>query len=315
MPCTSPLTAYRSTEQSSSGGYGITFNAVKALNPHNPMKVPCGQCIGCRLDKAQAWAIRCTHEAQMHKDNCFITLTYDQQSVPADYSVKLRDWQLFMKRLRKHYGQGVRFLAVGEYGGRGLRPHYHALLFGMRFGDERLLKVGKHGPIFRSPTLERLWPSGTHEIDAVNARTAGYCARYSMKKVNGDRADAHYTRVSPIDGNTYRVSTEFMVMSRRPGLGTSWLQKHKAVSFGTYTRQDGSTRLAVAADYIIIDGQRRKVPRFYTDKLNEEETKKLKQARKRASLPHKSNNTPERLKVREKIQSIRAKRLLRTMES
>lgn len=316
MPCTSPIKAYRSRQRAANGGYGITFQATKALNPDLPIMMPCNQCISCKLDRAYQWAARCHHEAQMHEHNAFITLTYNDQSVPTDYSVKLRDWQKFMYRLRKAHGHRIRFLAVGEYGGLYHRPHYHALLFGHWFPDQVLVKHGKFGPVYTSSKLSDLWPFGSHQLEAVTPRSAGYCARYSMKKVNGDRADPHYTRISPIDGNTYRVATEFMVMSRRPGIGSTWFDKHKADAFPTATvTRDGKTFTRPMADFIVIDGQRRKVPTFYQRKLTDDEAEKVKRLHKRASLKHKSNNTPERLKTREALQQIRAKRLLRTMES
>lgn len=237
----------------------------------------------------------------MHEHNQFITLTYDDQSVPADYSVKLRDWQLFMKRLRHTQPGKVRFFAVGEYGDIGLRPHYHALLFNCDFPDKKFIKKSQFGRVYTSELLRELWPHGSHEIDSVTQRSADYCARYTLKKQNGDRADPHYTRVSPIDGNTYRVATEFCVMSRRPGIGHTWFAKFAGDAF--------------PSDYIIIDGQRRKVPRYYLNKLAEHEQTPIKRARKRNGLKHRANNTKARLAVREEIQSLRAKRLLRKLES
>ena len=64
----------------------------------------------------------------MHDASCFFTLTYDDENVPADYSVKLSDWQKFIRRTRKRIGlKGLRFAGGGEYGELGLRPHYHGL--------------------------------------------------------------------------------------------------------------------------------------------------------------------------------------------
>lgn len=308
MTCFHPLKAFRSTERNqATGRYGLTFNPIKALNSAMPISVPCGQCIGCRLDKAQAWAARCHHEAQMHDHNCFITLTYDDQHVPQSYSVELRHWQLFMYRLRKHFGlTKVRFLACGEYGDRTLRPHYHALLFGVDFHEDRVLlrtRGREKLRVYTSPDLAKLWPLGSHEIGTVSYKSAGYVARYAMKKVLGDQVtkDNHYNRRSPIDGNMYRVAPEFCVMSRRPGLGTSWFEKFKTDAF--------------PSDFLIVEGRRIRVPPFYLKKLKDDEQHPIKRARKRAALKHRDNNTKARLAVREEVQSLRAKRLLRTLES
>lgn len=302
MPCYHPIKAFRSTERSpTTGRYGIVFNSNKALIEGSSFAVPCGKCIGCRLDKAYQWSARCLHESRMHAQSVFITLTYDQQHVPADYSVKLRDWQLFMKKLRHKMPGKIRFLAVGEYGDIGLRPHYHALLFNCDFSDKVYVKQSEYGRVYTSKLLLELWPHGSHEIGSVTQKSADYCARYTLKKQNGDRADPHYTRVSPIDGNTYRVATEFMVMSRRPGIGATWFDKFASDAF--------------PSDFIIIDGQRRKVPRYYLNKLSENEQKPIKRARKRNGLKHRGNNTKARLAVREEIQSLRSKRLFRKLES
>lgn len=302
MTCYHPLKAYRSQEiNPETGRYGLTFSATKALVEGSFVTVPCGRCIGCRVDRSRQWAMRCLHEAKMHDQNCFVTLTYDDQSVPIDYSVKIRDWQLFMKRLRKRIGHNrVRFFAAGEYGDRLLRPHYHALLFGYDFPDKVLYTTRRKLEVYRSPLLAEVWPYGLHEIGSVTFQSAAYTARYCIKKVGGSAADEHYNRVSPVDGRCYRVSPEFAVMSRRPGIGTSWFERFKTDAF--------------PSDYLIVDGKKVKPPKFYLDKLEEEEAKPVKRERKAFAVANRDNNTKERLAVREEVQSLRAKRLNRTLE-
>ena len=118
MPCYHPLKAVKSTERSEkTGKHLIAFSSTKALVQGHFLLLPCGQCIGCRADRSQQWGIRSTHEAQMHDASCFFTLTYDDENVPADYSVKLSDWQKFIRRTRKRIGlKGSRFAGGGEYG-------------------------------------------------------------------------------------------------------------------------------------------------------------------------------------------------------
>lgn len=272
------------------------------MNSLNPLSLPCGQCIGCRLDRAQQWAIRCYHEASMYQHNAFITLTYDNTHIPTNHSLAIREWQLFMKKLRKHFAPSkIRFFACGEYGPQTLRPHYHALLFNCYFPDQKLLKtLSNNQKLYTSETLTSLWSYGLPTIGAVNYQTAGYCARYVVKKWTGKLADDHYFRVSPIDGKTYRVMPEFSVQSRMPGLGTAWFEKYKSDCF--------------PSDFLIVDGHKVPVPRFYSLKLEEEQLNKIKRTRKRASLPHKPNSTPERLKVREILKHEQAKRLGRNLK-
>lgn len=308
MTCYHPIRAYRSREfNKTTGKYGIAFDATKALNADLALSLPCGRCIGCRDDKKREWALRAKHEAQMagFGNSSFITLTYTDEHVPIDYSVKLRDWQLFMKRLRKDLGETkVRFLACGEYGDKLFRPHYHALIFGHGFPDRKLYYQDDRGdPHYKSAQLERLWPVGYCDVADVTWRSAKYVAGYVMKKMVGSQADDHYNRVSPIDGNTYRVATEFCVMSRRPGLGTSWFEKFQADAF--------------PSDFLVVEGQKVKPPKFYLKLLDEHAQTKIKRARKRVSIQprQRENSTPARLKVREKVQSLRTKRLLRKLES
>lgn len=236
----------------------------------------------------------------MHPDNCFITLTYNDQSVPTDYSVKLVDFQDFMKRLRESLQpKRIRFLACGEYGGEKLRPHYHALIFNHSFPDKKLVKIRRGIPVYASTSLSKLWTFGTHEIGTLTYKSAAYTARYSLKKIGGDTADDHYTRRSPVDGQFYRVASEFLVMSRRPGLGTEWFNKFKADFF--------------PCDFLIVDGRKMKPPAFYLKLLQEDEAQKLKRERKVFARKHREDNTSARLRVREAVQEHKTKLLKRTL--
>lgn len=256
--------------------------------------VACGQCIGCRLERSAQWATRCVHEASLHQVNSFVTLTYNDQHLPLDGSVNKRHVQLFLKRLRKiHAPAALRYFACGEYGDQLQRPHYHALLFGIDFADKRQHSLGKSGPLFVSDLLDETWRMGHCFIGSVTSRSAGYVARYCLKKVNGPLADAHYQGRSP----------EFLLMSRRPGLGSGWFERFKSDCY--------------PSDFAVIDGRRRSVPRYYDKLLDRSEPEKLeivKEARLRAANRFKSELTPDRLAVREEVTSARTGTLLRTLE-
>lgn len=299
MTCYSPLTGYKAQERNpDTGKHRITFNPHKALVEGSSLKLPCGQCIGCRADRSQAWGVRCRHEARMHDASCFFTLTYDEQNVPHDYSVKLRHWQLFIDRTRKRTGlKGLRFAGGGEYGELGLRPHYHGLFFNYDFPDKRFIRKRNGYPVYSSELLGELWPFGSCELGSVTHASAEYCARYALKKITGKRADDHYWRVSPVDGEAHRVEPEFFTMSRRPGLGTAWFERFGSDAF--------------PSDFLIVDGRRVKPPPFYLGKLDEAGQVPIKRARKRASVQPgaRANNTPERLAVREFIKRDRMNRL------
>jgi hypothetical protein len=308
MSCFKPLKAFKSQEVNlATGKHLITFNPMKALIQGSSLKLPCGQCIGCRSHRAAEWAIRCHHEAKMHERNCFLTLTYDDLYVPRSYSVDVRPWQLFMKRLRYEIGHPVRYLASGEYSDAPkLRPHFHAVLFGFDPPDKVRWSTSNGFPTFKSELIERLWPYGLHELGSVTLQSSGYVARYCLKKITGKPADDHYFRVSPIDGELHRVGPEWATMSLKPGIGATWFDRFAGDAF--------------PSDFLIVDGQRVAVPRYYVSKLAEHEEKLLKRDRLRrefGDLPARrrraADNTPERLAVREEVQSLRGKRLVRSL--
>lgn len=302
MPCYSPLKGYRSLVGVDQGGKPrITFNPLKAINSHVVTSFPCGQCIGCRMDRVSQWGLRCMHEASQHQANSFLTLTYDDAHLPVDYSVQVKVMQDFMKRLRDHLPTKVRFFACGEYGDQDQRPHYHSLIFGYDFAEDRKLWGSSQGePIYTSPTLAKAWSFGHAWIGSVTYQSACYVAGYVQKKIGGDKAASHYLRMHP-KGYLTQVQPEFATQSRRPGIGAGWFAKFKSDAF--------------PSDFLVIDGKEVPVPRYYASKLSEEELKPIKRKRKQrtASPKAKLNNTPARLLVRETIRKDRLSRLKRTL--
>lgn len=186
----------------------------------NPDEVPCGKCIGCKLDKSADWATRCMVEASLHAENWFITLTYDDESLPEDGKVSKRDVQLFNKRLRAAYGNGIRFFLCGEYGEKFLRPHYHGIYFDLHLDDLKPISRGYDGNIYySSKKLERIWNNGFVLIGAVSFRSAGYVARYSLKAFKDDLKDFK----------------PFLLMSRNPGIGHDWIESNLVKVYNTDT--------------------------------------------------------------------------------
>lgn len=295
MTCFSPIVAY----PPANGGGKLVFAATHSYVGANSLQIPCGQCIGCRMSKADEWATRLMHEAQMHASSSFLTLTFSDENLPEDGSVRVRDVQLFMKRLRKHLGHSrVRFFACGEYGDNGDRPHYHVILYGYEFPDRYPWRKSSSGYVcYRSETLERLWPFGHAEVGSVTRESVGYVARYVLKKITGDQADEHYVRINPFTGELRQVSREFVTMSNRPGIGHDW-----------YVLYSGD---AFPSDFVVVDGQKKPVPRYYKKKLEEMEALRVTAKRKKRARQHADNQTPERLAVREEIQQRRVERLKR----
>lgn len=307
MTCYQPVRAYKSAVfNRDTGKYGITFNPHAALIEGGSFFVPCGRCVGCRVDRSIAWGIRAHCEAQMHEKNIFLTLTYDDQHIPEDHSLSLRDLQTFMKRLRKHaYPSKIRFLAAGEYGPKTLRPHYHALIFNLDFNDKIKVAIRNQLPVYTSETLAEIWQSGSHEIGTVTFKSAKYVARYCMKKIGGPEADNHYYRQSPVNGQYYRVAPEFQTSSK--GLGQSWFDKYRNDAF--------------PSDFLVLDGKKVKPPRFFLNQLKEDardrlmsehgERHAIQAARREHARQQKADNTKERLAVRETVHTEKLNRLKR----
>lgn len=292
MPCFHPVEAWYGVK-GRSGKRKVQFEPSGAIGL--PFKVPCGRCTGCRLMRAAEWATRCVHEAKFHAENAFITLTYSAQHLPSDGSLSVRDAQLFMHRLRKHLApKRVRFFLCGEYGGKLGRPHYHLLLFGHEFlEDRRPWRDTRYGKTYRSESLESVWGLGHVELGSVTFRSAGYVARYSLKKMTGDLAEVHYQGRQP----------EFLLMSRRPGIGRKWFEE-----FSDDLRDDAA---------VVLTGDSAKkvaVPRYYDKLFDAQELERRKAERKIKALKHRADNTPARLAVREEVKQAAIKSLKRTLE-
>lgn len=237
MPCYFPLHAFKG-KSNDAGKIQIFFSRPSSWRGEQ-IDLPCGQCVGCRLERSRQWAVRCMHEASLYDQNCFITLTYDDSFLPDNNSLQLKDFQLFMKRLRKRFGSGIRYYHCGEYGGELGRPHYHALLFNHDFDDRKFFSERSGNRLFTSDSLSSLWEKGFSTVGAVTFESAAYVARYVMKKVTGKKAEDHYGQRSP----------EYTTMSRRPGIGKDWIRKFMG---DVYPR-----------DNVVVRSHSTRPPRFY----------------------------------------------------
>lgn len=291
MQCTSPLQAWETLD-----GSGVTFDA-RAAQRDRVLEVPCGRCMGCRVERARSWAIRCVHESQMHERNCFLTLTYDDENLPGDRSVDVKHWQEFAKKLRAHLARKCqleehstgccrfRYFAVGEYGDTTSRAHYHALLFGQDFRQTRQShkKTRSGHTLFTDKALTDTWSKGHVYIGALTSESADYVCRYSLKKVLGDKAQQHYTRL--IDDQVVTLKPEFATQSRNPGLGKTWLERFESDVY--------------PSGEVIFKGKPVAIPRYYLDQLDGEKAERIKQKRIDQSGGFKEHRHPDRRAARE----------------
>lgn len=290
MPCYGPLTGYFGKEVSATGKRPLTFDVRKAFTGV-PVVVPCGCCIGCLLERARQWAVRCMHEAKMWQDNCFLTLTYDNDHLPKDGSLVKSDLQLFMKRLRFRKNSSVenpvRFYGCGEYGDVTFRPHYHVLLFNCAFRDKLYHTENARGEkLYTSCEVRELWPVGHNVIGDVSFTSARYVTGYVTKKVNKVE---QYMRLDA-EGRCYSVLPEFSVMSRRPGVGALYYAR-----FGKELRTH---------DNVIVDGKAVPGTRFYDTRSELQDPSahvRNKRKRKLEAVKRKWDNSSRRRLVKETV--------------
>lgn len=296
MPCYHPIPAWRNAN-------GVYFRDTPNTTP---FKVPCGRCIGCRLERSRQWALRLVHENRFHEESAFITLTYDEDHLPLDGSLNVKHFQDFMKRLRRRLGSTkLRYFHAGEYGEKLGRPHYHAIIFGCGFSDRFEEEVSDRGDrTWRSGLLSEVWPFGLNRVGSVTFESCAYVARYITKKVNGQRAELHYERCDPFSGEVFSLSPEYCTMSRRPGIG-----------FGHFERYQ---KEIYSSDTVVCRGHESRPPKFY-DKLLEkfapDKYALIKEERECAlELSSSKDRTPDRLAVREAVKVAQIGHLSRRYE-
>jgi len=309
MPCYKPLMALvRRPAPGVSGKCTITFPrtmpSADVAKHGTPTPIPCGQCIGCRLERSRQWAVRLMKEAKLHDRSSFLTLTYDDAHLPrlpnGAATLTLEDVQLFLKRTRKEFSpHPLRFFQCGEYGELTSRPHHHMILFGEDFCKDRTpIANSRSGHSqYTSPLLTRLWGKGRATISEVSFESAAYVARYCLKKITGAGSQFSYGGRKP----------EFVTMSRRPGIASAFFEEFKE---DIYPHDE------------VIPGPGRpaSMPPRYFDKLLERvdptlfaEIKKNRQ--KALDFYSDPNSTDTRLATRERIKASLIKNCLkRTIE-
>lgn len=206
---------------------------VKDKIKNQTVNVPCGKCPPCKSRRASNWSFRLMQEEKIADKALFVTITYDTKNVPITpkgfMSLDKRDFQLFMKRLRKAAKmEGIKYYAVGEYGGKTMRPHYHIILFNC---DE------KH--------VEAAWQKGTTHYGTVTGASIGYTLKYISKDGK-----------IPLHQNDDRVP-EFSLMSK--GLGKNYLTP-KMIKWHL-SNLTGNSYVALE------DGKKASLPRYYKQKI------------------------------------------------
>lgn len=308
MPCYSPLIAY----QGSSGE--VVFTEHHCKDVIRTINLPCGQCIGCKLERARQHAVRCQHEASLHAENSFITLTYAPEHLPKDDSLHHEHFQGFMKRLRYYKGP-TRFFMCGEYGetnpnthiadGGLYRPHYHACLFGIDWHDKEPIGQTNDITLYTSNELTKIWGMGHVTTGDVTFESAGYVARYCLKKRTGKSAPLYYKlhgKINNFGPNAGNAATEYGRQSLKPGIGYNFVQKYAADLYNY--------------DHVIINGKESTLPKYYNKLLKRTDPQRLqelKDEREWAGYQRREDNTPERLAVKAEVTKAAINALVRNL--
>lgn len=227
-----------------------------------PLHLPCGTCFGCRMDRARDWSIRAQHEASIWRENCFLTLTYDDEHLPEHATLVREHPQKFLRALRRRFAgvrvasdgrQPIRFFGCGEYGSKTDRPHYHILLFNWQPEDKKRYD----SELYTSEAVSKLWEYGSVLIGDVEPASCAYVAGYVTKKCYG-RIEREL-RFEVVDEETGEVLEprvpDFTMCSLRPAVGASWYEKYK---------------MDLRHGYVIANGSKYPIPRFYWKKLKED---------------------------------------------
>ena len=214
-----------------------------------PVDIPCGRCVFCRLKNSFSKSVRIVHELDSWSSSSFLTLTYEDDNIPlTDAGVptltrgQSGDLTKFFKRLRKHLRRPLKYFSCAEYGERTARPHYHSVLYGADFMDDRVLLSNQQYPLYRSDLLNSIWGHGNCVIGSVTWESASYVASYVLKKLVGDDAVVY---------DELDIVPPYMVSSL--GLGRAWIDKWL---YDVYPR-----------DTINVRGHLVKPPRYYDDRL------------------------------------------------
>lgn len=299
MSCYWPLRV----ERSESGELAFSRRVRGPVRDH--FQLPCGNCFGCKMERARQWSVRCQHEHKFWDNASFITLTYDDDHLPWHGSLDKPALQKFIKRLRWYFGDGVqrapdsdkkpiRYFACGEYGDATKRAHYHLLLYNVRFED----RVRYGADTYTSKILSDLWPFGTHLIGDVNPKSTSYVAGYCVKKVrrnfwNQELVEREYGVVNPDTGELHIRPQEFTEMSRRPGVGAYWYQRYAS---------------DLKHGYLVRDGEKEPIPAYYKKKFKDDNPFLYEELAYKTHLKHANSDPMEKSEMRQMVKEICARK-------
>lgn len=338
MSCKHPLIRAETSERREKKLDGTPMNKIQILKPDDNYEsiedfmkkchpnwrytlIPCGKCIGCRLDYSREWANRGFLESKNWEQNYFVTLTYDENHLPKNGTLEPEEFTKFVKRLRtemaRKHGQeeGIRFMGCGEYGEQKQRPHYHIIFFNLKLPIDSFYnaRVINKNTYWQNRIIEKCWTYGISNVSDVSWNNIAYTARYITKKIYGK--DAHETYDVDVEtGEALDREPEFFRVSRNPGIGGYYYDENKDIIWTN--------------DEIIIKNKKGAVssrpPKYFErllEKTNPEMLEAIKKQRRKQQAHNEiikdtlsTNTRLERLAIEERTLTDRTMKLLRQLE-
>lgn len=288
MSCYHPVYVYWNMKETEK----VLFNQPKMDNwdlIYKRITIPCGKCVGCKLDHSREWLTRLLMEFNTNKQGIFLTLTYNDENIPKNNSLSKKDFQNFIKRLRSEYPDiKFKYFGCGEYGSNTFRPHYHLILFGYDFNDE--YKKNYDGHLFIHKKLEKIWNRGHVLFNFIDVANLGYTTRYTLKK-------AFSYKENNYNPEKFGLQKEFQLCSQKLGMDYFLLNKEKILA------NNG---------VMYFNGQKYNLPRYFLRKLVENgEAKNIKLYREKLSYNGQLHDDDEFLLKKEKEQKEKLKALRR----
>lgn len=207
------------------------------------LEVPCGKCLQCRIKKRSEWSMRMMLELGYWERSSFITLTYDDEHLPKNASLEKEELQKFFKRLRKRlseYDRKIKYFACGEYGEQNLRPHYHAIVYGLglqKEDKEIAMQSWRHCD-WSVPRIRKK-AFGLVEKDSIR-----YVAQYIDKKLSGPEEEEEFKKTGR--QNVFRLLSS--------GIGRQYCDDYQ---------EDLSERLCLT-----VNGVEYSLPRYFIKRLD-----------------------------------------------
>lgn len=279
------------------------------------VEVPCGKCLGCRLDHANEWATRCYCELKEWGTGCFITLTYNNPHLPLTKkgipTLNKKHIVQFMKNLRKHekgekywtnpntgkYEAPIRFMVAGEYGDKNQRPHYHLCIFNWKPDDLKYEKTEDGNILYTSKKVDKYWENkqqkeghksrGFSIIGELTYKSACYVARYCQKKAGIESKPRRWKWIEEVNKKTGEIKQVKKIVKENKIREDEFINSSRNPGIGRNYWERHKEEIKKNNGIWVNDGKAKlkRIPRYFRKRWNEEnwlefETWKYNQSKK-----------------------------------